>query len=254
MSAGSAEKPAITAQPKSVTVTADAAASFSVEASGSELTYQWYYRTAPTGTWAKATAAGNTTAKLNLGTAGTARDGYEYRCAVSNGTDTVYSDTVKLYIKPKITAQSKSVSASAEDGVSFTVKATGANLKYQWQYKAPGYAWANNSCKSAKLIIDPAQSWRDGYQYRCVITGRSGLSVTSNAVTLSVSAAEKPVITKQPASVTAAADEAVSFTVKATGEGLSYQWQYKAPGYAWANNSCKSATLTIDPAQSWRDG
>ncbi len=48
-------------------------------------------------------------------------------------------------------------------------------------------------------------------------------TLTSSAVTLTVTRA--PAITAQPAAVTACEGTTASFTVTATGAGLSYQWR-----------------------------
>ena len=48
--------------------------------------------------------------------------------------------------------------------------------------------------------------------------------------------------------VTAELGAAVSFTVDAIGDGLSYRWQYKAPGSNWADSPAsgsKTATLSL---------
>ncbi len=58
----------------------------------------------------------------------------------------------------------------------------------------------------------------------------------------------KAAITTQPANVSAASGTAAKFTVKATGVGLAYQWQYNS-GDGWKNSGASGATtntLTIN--------
>ncbi|MBQ2478176.1 MAG: hypothetical protein II510_01705, partial [Erysipelotrichales bacterium] len=73
--------------PKSQTVAAGTPVSFKVAASGTGLTYQWYYRTSATGTWQKSTAACATTNTYSLAASSVtkARSGYQYRCVVTDG-------------------------------------------------------------------------------------------------------------------------------------------------------------------------
>ncbi|MBR4743756.1 MAG: S8 family serine peptidase [Oscillospiraceae bacterium] len=57
-----------------------------------------------------------------------------------------------------------------------------------------------------------------------------------------------PMITSQPDGATAEESTAVSFCVAASGEGLTYQWQYSDDGTAWENCSsegCDTAVLTL---------
>ena len=66
-----------------------------------------------------------------------------------------------------------------------------------------------------------------------------------------------PVITAQPESVTKNKGETAEFTVEATGEGLTYQWEYcNAGSDKWRTSSMEgNQTATIKVAAgSWRNG
>ena len=55
-----------------------------------------------------------------------------------------------------------------------------------------------------------------------------------------------PFFVKQPKRVTAADGATVVFTVKAVGEGLTYQWKYKsASATSWSNSSNKTARYSF---------
>ncbi|MDQ4139516.1 MAG: immunoglobulin domain-containing protein, partial [Bacteroidota bacterium] len=71
-------------------------------------------------------------------------------------------------------------------------------------------------------------------------------------VTTPVTTYVVPVITSQPASVTVNSGENASFTVAATGDGLTYQWQVDTGNGSFANitnggvySGATTATLTI---------
>ncbi|MBO4212009.1 MAG: hypothetical protein J5878_05075, partial [Oscillospiraceae bacterium] len=71
----------------------------------------------------------------------------------------------------------------------FSVTATGTNLKYQWQYKKSGSStWTNWSGKTDATLSFKGTSTNNAYQYRCVVSNDSG-SVTSSAATLTVAGA-----------------------------------------------------------------
>ena len=120
-----------------------------------------------------------------------ARNGYQYRCKVTNDAGYKYTNaatmTVNGVAKPTITTQPASKTVTAGTTVKFTVKAGGDNLTYRWQYKTPDGTWKNSGATgydTATLTIS-ATAARNGYQYRCVVENVSGKAI-SNAATLTV--------------------------------------------------------------------
>ena len=227
-------KPTITTQPTSISVQEGDKASFSVKAAGSDLTYQWYYRTSSTGSWTAVSSASGKTDTYSLTTAAR-HNGYQYRCKVSNSAGSVYSGIVTLTVTPAapvITTQPASVSVQEGGKASFSVKATGSDLTYQWYYRTSSAgSWKAVSSASGKTAdySFTAAARHNGYQYQCMVSNAKG-SAISNIVTLTVNPAQtKPVITTQPASTSGKAGETVRFSIKATGQDLSYQWYYRQP-------------------------
>ena len=245
--------PKITAQPASTSAAVGAAAKFTVTATGAGLTYQWQYKY-PDGSWTNSGYASGKTATLSFA-AQAKYNKMQYRCKITDANGkTITSSAVTLTINPKITAQPKSVSAAVGATAKFTVTATGAGLKYQWQYKYPDGSWTNSGYASGKTasLSFAAQAKYNNVQYRCRITDANGKTLTSSAVKLTII----PKITAQPKSVTAAAGATAKFTVTATGAGLKYQWQYKYPDGSWTNSgysSAKTATLSV-PVQARYNG
>ena len=120
--------PAITTQPSSQSVTAGAAASFTVVATGTApLTYQWK----KDGT----SISGATTATHSLASAQSA-DAGSYTVVVSNAVSTVTSSAAVLTVNvlPVITTQPASLTVNAGSSATFSVLASGtAPLAYQWK-------------------------------------------------------------------------------------------------------------------------
>mgnify|MGYP005983132545 CR=1 FL=1 len=131
----------------------------------------------------------------------------------------------------KITAQPVSANIRGTARATFRVKASGTKLRYQWYVKAPGKTnFAAIKGATAASYTTPAQANRTfKAQYRVVVSGSRG-KVTSRAVTLSVKAYAATKITAQPKAASIRGTQIATFSVKATGEGLVYQWQVKAPG------------------------
>ena len=191
-------KPVIKTQPKSVTVDPDSSATFSVSASGKNLRYQWQFKPAGSDQWSDSGADGAKTSSITV-KAKASRDGQQYRCIVSNSAGKVVSNAAVLNvrIKPVIKSQPKDVSVAVDKTATFSVSASGKDLTYQWQFRAPGTKeWHNstaNGAETAKISVKATES-RNGQQYRCVVKNKYG-SVTSSAATLTV---KKTAPTKNP--------------------------------------------------------
>ena len=245
-------KPTITTQPKSKTAELDETVKFTVAATDATA-YQWYYRKTSTADWAETTLSGCTTATLKV-VAKETRDGWQFRCKVSNTSGYVYTNAATLTLKketptekPVIVTQPASQSVKEETSAKFTVEATGAE-SYQWYYRKNSDAsWAETSlsgCKTATLTV-LAKSTRDGWQFRCKVSNSVGY-VYTKAVTLTL--LQKPTITTQPSGKTVAVGETAKFTVKASG-AAKYQWYYRTSSTgSWTKSTltgCTTATLSV---------
>ena len=134
----------------------------------------------------------------------------------------------------KITQQPQAVTTAAGKSVTFTVKASGKGLSYQWYTKKTGASswtkWPGHDAATAKGTAN--DSW-NGMQVRCTVKDSSGKTVNSKAVKVTIS--DPLEITQQPKSVTISCADTVKFSVKATGKNLSYQWYVKKAGTdSWA--------------------
>lgn len=88
--------PTITTQPQDVEVIENETAIFTVEATGSDLSYQWQQSTDNGNSWtniASATSDTYTTGKTTMD-----MNGYQYRCVVKNSIDEVTSNTATLTV------------------------------------------------------------------------------------------------------------------------------------------------------------
>ena len=183
------------------------------------------------------------------------RDGRKMYCVVKDKYgQKVTSKTVTLSLKEtaEITTQPKSATVSAGETAKFTVKATGDGLKYQWQYKnADSSTWNDStSGKTATYSFTMKESF-DGRSIRCQVKDAYGNTVTSKAVSLKLPVVQ---ITTQPKSQTKDEGETAKFTVKATGDGLKYQWYYRNAGSSTWNKASSTSTTYSTTAKASRDG
>ena len=195
--------PVITTQPLSQMLSVGEKATFTVEATGTDLTYQWQYKPSlPNSAWTNLTKSDGTGFDTNTFTTAVltgTQDHYQYRCLVRS-TNYYYgdenakeSDSATLQVTSKgyvdiqyineeyeIVEQPASQSVYAGTTVKFRVDTTGStNLTYRWLYKAPGTntSWTEvpdsmgNGAKTAELTISPVKEEYENYQFRCSVGG-----------------------------------------------------------------------------------
>ena len=134
--------------------------------------------------------------------------------------------TVTVKESVVITTQPVSQTTCATFPVSYIVTATGDSLYYQW-YK-DGVALSDNSnisgSQTAQLNIDEAGTGDIG-NYYVIVSGSSSCGpIQSDDATLAVIHNTSIVITTQPDPQAVCTGGTATFTVVATGTGISYQW------------------------------
>jgi len=120
--------------------------------------------------------------------------------------------------------------------VTFTVTATGPSLTYQWYRDLPtaGDNFVLIGGATSATYGFTAAAGDNGNSYRCTVTNPAG-SPTSNPASLTVVVA--PVITLNPVSVQVNVGQPASFTIAATGGGLTYEWRRNNGPISGAPNS-----------------
>ena len=215
---------AITAQPTAQTVCAGAAATFSVTATGNNLSYQWRKN----GT----NISGATASSFSIAAA-TAADAANYDVVVNSACGgSVTSNPVALTVNNTlaITTQPTDQTVCAGAAATFSVTATGAGLTYQWRKNG-----TNISGATASSFNLAAATAADAATYSVVVTSTCGTPVTSANAVLTINPATA--ITTQPVAQTVCAGAAASFSVTATGAGLTYQWRKNGTNISGATAS-----------------
>lgn len=226
---------AITVQPNSVSSCTGATAQFCVTAVGTNLVYQWQSAPLCAGPWVNLIVPSTnclTLTGLTIGQNGTA-----YRCVVSGlcGTSvTTNCVTLSVATSLNITSQPTDVTLCGTANTSFTVAASGAGT-YQWQISTDGGVTYNNvpaaapysGTTTATLSITGASPALSGNRYRCQLNSSCG-NATSNGAILTVNAL--PAVSADPVSATACTGTNQTFSVTASGTGITYQWQISTDG------------------------
>jgi hypothetical protein len=174
----------ITNHPQSTGACVGQAVSFSVAATGANLLYQWRK---DGGNLPGETGSSLTIRSLKLGDAGT------YSVVVYNGCESVVSGNAVLTINNPIaiTKQPASATICVGQPVTFSVTATGTNLRYKWRKNGGNIPGAGAEGSSFTI---PAASAADAASYSVVVyngcstieSARATLAVnTTNNLTLS---------------------------------------------------------------------
>ena len=136
-----------------------------------------------------------------------------------------------------ITTQPENFFGTAGSTATFTVKAEGDRVTYQWQRsKDEGKTWTDISGETSETLNVTIQSSDFGSQYRCIAKDFMGHVATSQAGKLASSIASQSAwdpeytIINEPDDYYGRPGDIATFIVEAEGKNLSYQWLYQAPG------------------------
>ena len=173
---------------------------------------------------------------------------------------------------PSITAQPTGQTVTEGQGATFTVEASAGSETptYQWQQSTDsGSNWTNiESATSAKYTTEATTTSMNNYQYRCVVTSASGVSVISSAATLTVETYTPPTTYTIRVDVTPAGagsvsgggsyTEGTSVTLTATNNpGYRFVGWVESgttvstnPNYTFVANSNRSLTAQFDRISS----
>ena len=177
---------AFTTNPTDALVESGKTASFAVQAAGDGVTYQWQ-RKKPGGDWTDMTGA--TGATLELGAVSEGDDGSLFRCVAKSSLGTVKTSTeAKLTVvsAPAITLQPQSLRVAVGQDASFTIEATGYDLRYQWQARTENGFVDCPDGQTPTLTLKARKLADDGSVYRCVVRSGFGTELVSEEVTLTV--------------------------------------------------------------------
>ena len=142
------------------------------------------------------------------------------------------------------------------DMADFTVEADREDVTYQWYFsKDGGETWEKSSCTTNTISVE-FKAYRLNYLYRCELTDADGNTVVSESAAL-LALEQELVIVTQPVNYVGAVNDDVTFTVEATGNGLTYEWFFSTDGgETWEKSySPGYASNTLCPIlRTYRDG
>lgn len=195
-----------------VTVPRGQPASFTVQATGTLLRYQWRRNMSNITNATKATYALTAAQVVNAGM---------YDCVVSNDVGSYTSAAALLTVNApaEITAHPASSTVFYDQPVTLSVQATGtATIMHQWRKNGVNILGATASSLS---LSHPGTA--DAAAYDCRVTNAFGTALSKAAV---LTVLGPPLITTPPANTVITRGQTASFTIAAKGTAtLAYQWR-----------------------------
>ena len=215
-----------------------------IKARGEGLTYKWYYANKGKYTYAASSITKDTySVKMD-----STRNGRKLFCVVTDKYgNKMTSDIVTIGIKKPLKITTQLTNAVAKNGATIKASfaASGDGLSYTWYYKDAGAKefTITNSFKSTSYTTT-MNSARASRQIFCVVTDKYGNALKTATVTLYMGNPIK--ITAQPKSVKVKNGATAKATVKASGDGLTYQWYVKNKGAkSYSKSSNKTKTYSV---------
>ena len=123
------DAPAVTVQPKSVSVTVGDTATFEVAATGTAVSYQWHINRNDGNGFVNIDGATGET--YTTGVTDRACNGFKYQCVLSNAADSVITDTVVLTVQYQIIEGANGSWNQNTDGGSLRIRGNGEFSKFQ---------------------------------------------------------------------------------------------------------------------------
>ncbi len=207
-------------------------ASFTVQAEGTGLTYQWWVKKATATKFSKSSITGPVY-EVELTAA---RNGNQVYCIVTDAFgETVQTNAVSMTISDEpavleILADLEDYVGPENSTATFTVQAAGEGLTYQWWVKKPSAIRFSKSSITGPVYEVELTAARNGNQVYCIVTDAYGNTEQTNTVSMTIA--------DEPAALEILADledyvgpenSTATFTVQAAGEDLTYQWWVKKP-------------------------
>lgn len=221
----------ITQQPQKQRVVEGQEATFNVTATGSGLSYQWYWFSLTDLAWHKL----NDETQPTLTVTGLEDlDETLYYCLVTgpSGKRASESAVLEVVVAPTIVKQPEDATVNVGEKPVLSVEATGTYLTYRWHERtSPNAEWRAIGTTIEDMTLNgKGPTYRpstfqgtDGYQYYCEVSNDFG-TVSSDIVTVTVICPPTRPSWDYMRDVAVLPGETATFHVIVEGKFLSYQW------------------------------
>jgi gliding motility-associated-like protein/uncharacterized repeat protein (TIGR01451 family) len=240
----------ITTQPMDQSVCSGALASLSVIASGTGLSYQW--RKGIINLINGGAISGATTATLTINPFIISDTSSFYNVVITGtcGNDTSDNTALMIGMMPVLVIQPTPQTVCEGDSVAISVSVLGTGLTYQWRKGTVNLIDGGNlsGTTTSVLTINPVSISDTAFNYNVIIMG--GCSQNDTSINASLAVNSLPLIASEPTDQVICSGTSATFSVNATGSGITYQWRKGIVNLINGGNisGATSSVLTINPA------
>ena len=218
----------ISNQPSDVSTCNNSAASFSIVATGTSISYQWQMSTDGGVTYTD--IAGETNSSLSFATVTSSMNNNKYRVVItSTSCNTITSNAATLSVSTpaSIGTQPSNVDVCENSSVNITASAQGTAVVYQWQVSTDGgVTFTNiNGANTATLDLGNVTTSMNNNKYRLIVTESNCGSINSDVATLTVNALPVVTLSATPANVIMPG-QTITLSATSTPAPTNYTWYY----------------------------
>jgi PKD repeat protein len=240
--------PVVNRSPASLEVTAGSSASFSLNVTGTNLTYQWQ-RSDNGLVW---NDIANATDTIYTITTAAGDNGAQFHCNITSkcGGLPTAAATLTVCVPVKVTQQNIGRdSVLVGQRVRFKMTAEGTALAFQWQKSSDGTTFADIPGSTADSLAFAATRADSGITFRCIVSGRCGPTVQGNTGLVLVYTPVHAAFSLTPAA--GLVPLSVAFADSSTGSFTTRTWDFN-DGTVDANfSSNKNLSHSFTAARSY---
>ena len=218
----------ISNQPSDVSTCNNTAASFSTNANGTNISYQWQMSTDGGITFTD--IAGETSSSLSLATVTSSMNNNKYRVVITSAScNTITSNVATLSVSTPASfgTQPNNVDVCENSSTTLTASVQGSSVVYQWQVSTDGgVTFTNiNGANSNTLDLSNVTATMNNNKYRLVVTESNCGIFNSDVATLTVNTLPLVTLSATPANVIMPG-QTINLNATSTPSSTTYTWYY----------------------------
>lgn len=222
---------ALISGPKDMTAAHGSQAVFSVDVSGEDLTFQWQHKAPASDTWSNAPSVDSSIVRTAIATF----NGYQYRCVISDGTNTITTDAATLTVTTgSITSHPTNQTVNMGETATFTVGANISGIKnpvYVWQVSTDnGRTWTDTETTGTTTLSVALTESNECALYRMKLSDFYYSSIAIYSEPARLLSPTSLYVDDMAQSIEYSNEGTIILSANASGTGLVYIWEKSTDG------------------------
>jgi gliding motility-associated-like protein len=175
--------------------------------------------------------------------------GYIYNCVIQSCNNTITSNNVEIITGTQLSIVQEPISAIACLGEIASISIIVNGLpNFQWQINSSGTftdmidGSGISGAQTSTLTFSNVTNSLNGVSVRCILTGGCFGAIISQEAVINI--LQPPVISTQPVNTQRCIGESAVFSIVASGNSLSYQWQLSTDNGITFSNIANNANIS----------